>query len=306
MGGEGAQLAPGASTHLHGLPVEHRLDAQLLRVPQHRARHEAGPPGRPAVEALADGPLAAAPLELPVAVRDVVADGVAQDAVEGAGLGHVGAALADDGDELALVVEALAALGHAGDGDGVVGAGEGGGGLVEEHGVGGDGAVGLLGVAAVVEPQAAHRADVLRREGAQEAADVGHLVGDAVRAKDVPRDDARLPRLAYVRRAPGQDGVAVEGAAVLGEEADQALCGGGVMVGFVSELSTSRGAPKQWIVTTRWLPSVVWSARRGRTENAGIFAWMRWVSGRLRLACVGSWDRSLDLPVRCWGKCVPR
>jgi hypothetical protein len=64
-------------------------------------------------------------------VRDVVADGVAEDVVEGPGGGHVGAGLADDGDELAFVVEAgRVLLGDGVDGDGVEGPGEGGGGFV--------------------------------------------------------------------------------------------------------------------------------------------------------------------------------
>jgi len=63
-------------------------------------------------------------------VRHVVADGVAEHVVERAGLGHVGAGLADDGDELALVVEARVLLGEGVDWDRVRRAGEGCGGFV--------------------------------------------------------------------------------------------------------------------------------------------------------------------------------
>jgi hypothetical protein len=63
-------------------------------------------------------------------VRDIVADRVAQHVVEGLGLGHVGAGLGDDGDELAFVVQAGVLLGEGVDGDGVGWAREGGGGFV--------------------------------------------------------------------------------------------------------------------------------------------------------------------------------
>ena len=68
-------------------------------------------------------------------MRHVVADRVAQHVVERRGLGHVEAGLADDGDELAFVVEARVLLGEGVDWDGVCGAGEGGGGFVLKGGV---------------------------------------------------------------------------------------------------------------------------------------------------------------------------
>jgi hypothetical protein len=43
-------------------------------------------------------------LELPVSVRDVVTNCVAEDVVQCLGLGDVGARLANDSDELALIV----------------------------------------------------------------------------------------------------------------------------------------------------------------------------------------------------------
>lgn len=57
-------------------------------------------------------------------MRDVVADRVSEDVVEGVGLGDVAAHFADDGDELAFVVEPFAFLGQGVDRDRVGGAGE--------------------------------------------------------------------------------------------------------------------------------------------------------------------------------------
>jgi len=82
-------------------------------------------------------------------------------------------------------------------------------------------------VVGVVEAQAAHRADVRGRQRREQQPDVDDLVRDAVRAEDVPRDDARPRRLGDVGAAARQDGVAVVRAAVPGEEADEALVMGG-------------------------------------------------------------------------------
>jgi hypothetical protein len=78
-------------------------------------------------------------------------------------------------------------------------------------------------VRGVVQPQAAHRPHVLGGEGRQQQADIGDLVGDMVLAEDVALDDAGLAGLADVGDAAREDGVAVVGAAVPGEEADEAL-----------------------------------------------------------------------------------
>lgn len=75
----------------------------------------------------------------------------------------------------------------------------------------------------VVETQAADGADVLRGQGGKQQADVGHLVGYGVRAKDVAGDETGLLGGPDVGDALGEDGVAVVGAAVAGEEADETL-----------------------------------------------------------------------------------
>ena len=72
-------------------------------------------------------------------MRDVVADGEAEDVRHGGGGGDVEGGAGDDGDELAFVVDLGGRLRREGDGDGGCGAGEGGGGFVEEDGGGGEG-----------------------------------------------------------------------------------------------------------------------------------------------------------------------
>ena len=59
-------------------------------------------------------------------MRDVVADGVSEDVVEGFGFWDVGAWLSYHGHEFAFVVETCAFLCYGVDGDGVGGTGEGG------------------------------------------------------------------------------------------------------------------------------------------------------------------------------------
>jgi len=156
-------------------------------------------------------------------VRYIIPDTVTGDVGQGIGLGDVRAGAADDGDELALVVEAEGLLGDGGDGDGIEGAGDGGDGFVEQDRVGGQRHVGLGGVPGVVEAQAAHRLDVGAVERRQQQPHVSDLLGDSVCAPWRPVDYLRLRRLADVCDARGQDRVAVVGAAVFGEEADQAL-----------------------------------------------------------------------------------
>ena len=156
-------------------------------------------------------------------MRHIIPDAITRDVGQGIGLGDVRAGAADDGDELALVVEAEGLLGDGGDGDGIEGPGDGGDGLVEQHRVGGQRHVGLGGVPGVVEAQAAHRLDVGAVERRQQQPHVSDLLGDGVGAPWRPADYLRLRRLADVCDARGQDRVAVVGAAVFGEEADQAL-----------------------------------------------------------------------------------
>jgi hypothetical protein len=79
-------------------------------------------------------------------------------------------------------------------------------------------------VSGVVQPQTPHRPDIFRGQGGQERPDVGNLVGNIVLAKDVAGDDAGLAGLADVADAARQDGISVVGAAVPGQEADEALC----------------------------------------------------------------------------------
>lgn len=129
---------------LHNLAVQLGGDAQRLRVLDQVGANDGRPKGRPAVVALAERPLAAAALELPVAVRDVVADGVAEHVVERLGLGHVTARLADHRHELALVVQ-RAVLRDGVHGDRVCRTRERGDGLVEQDGVFRNWQVGLRG-----------------------------------------------------------------------------------------------------------------------------------------------------------------
>lgn len=99
-------------THLDCSPVQPRGDVQSLWILDHFTRDDAGSVRRPPVEAFAERPLATTSLDLPVPVGYIVSDGVSQDAVQSLGLGHVGATLADDNDQLALVVETRLLLGH--------------------------------------------------------------------------------------------------------------------------------------------------------------------------------------------------
>lgn len=57
----------------------------------------------------------------------------------------------------------------------------------------------------------------------QEEADVGDLVGDIVLAKDVTLNNACLACFGDVGDASRENGIAVVGAAVPGQEADEAL-----------------------------------------------------------------------------------
>jgi hypothetical protein len=85
-------------------------------------------------------------------MRDVVANAVPCDVVQGFVFGYVLARPAEEDYELAFVVEGRGCVRvrDARDADAVVGVVEGGGGLVEEDGVGGDREVGFGGVGTVV------------------------------------------------------------------------------------------------------------------------------------------------------------
>jgi hypothetical protein len=110
---------------LHHLPIHLRRDLQRLGILNHVPRDNTWTERRPAIKALSKSPLAAAALELPVPVRDVVTHGIAEDVVERLGLWHIGTWLANDGNELAFPVEALAFLSEWVDGYGVCWAGDG-------------------------------------------------------------------------------------------------------------------------------------------------------------------------------------
>ena len=116
-----------------------------------------------------------------IASGDVVAAGVAENVVEGAGAADVFRGLADDDGELALVVD-LVAVQVLGDEDRFAGVLEGVDALHEEDGAFGDLGVGLGGVLSVVESDAE---DLGGCYGREELGDPGVLGGDAMGAVDV-------------------------------------------------------------------------------------------------------------------------
>lgn len=113
----------------------------------------------PAVKALAMSPLVSV-LQLPVSVRQVVSHSISKNALESLGLGHVLALLADDNDQLALVVETVHLLGHVRNRDGVGGTRQACGRLEEEDRVLWLGKLVFFGMVGVVEAQAADGAGV--------------------------------------------------------------------------------------------------------------------------------------------------
>jgi len=77
----------------------------------------------------------------------------------------------------------------------------------------------------VIQSQAPHGPDVVRGQRREEKPDVGDLVGHIMLAEDIALDDVRLGRFGDVRDAPGQDGITVVSAAILGQKADESLGG---------------------------------------------------------------------------------
>ena len=75
----------------------------------------------------------------------------------------------------------------------------------------------------IVETQAPHSFDILCRKRGEEVPYLGYLIGHFVLAKYVALDDAGLLSLDGVSCALGEDCVAVVGATISGEEADEAL-----------------------------------------------------------------------------------
>lgn len=118
-------------TYLDGLPVDFGPDFQILGILDDIARDDSWTKGRPAVKGLAERPLASSVLELPVSVRHIVANGVSQHIIEGVGLGHICASLANHHNKLTFVVQAGSLLRHRVDRNGVNRAGERCDGLVE-------------------------------------------------------------------------------------------------------------------------------------------------------------------------------
>lgn len=142
------RLLPLLSIHLGPIP-------NLIRIPPDGLlARNARPNRRKPIEALRVSklPSARAGRELEVARRDVVADGVAEDVLGVVCSFDVFPRFADHDGEFAFVVELGLAVGV--DGDGGVGAGEGGRGLHEDGWVGGDGEVAFFGVLFVVEADA--------------------------------------------------------------------------------------------------------------------------------------------------------
>src|ERR1700676_1747385 len=149
------------------------------------------------------GPLSAA-LLLEIAFRDVIADAVAGDVVEGVGLGDVFGAGADDGGDFDFPVEFL---GFARLFDRVVRAAEGGVGLQEENRLGRNRIAGLLGVIDVVqadgdefgdpghgraEPRGAADGRKLGGVEGGELGQRGRRIGLAIEVLDLPRQVAQL------------------------------------------------------------------------------------------------------------------
>jgi hypothetical protein len=75
----------------------------------------------------------------------------------------------------------------------------------------------------IVQTQTPHSPDIFGSQRRKEHADVGDPICDVVLAEDVALDDAGLAGLADVGDASREDGVAVVGPAVPGQEADEAL-----------------------------------------------------------------------------------
>lgn len=208
---------------LHRATIQLGRDAQRIRITNYIRRHDTGAKGGPAIEALPQTPLAGTAPELPLAVGDVVPDSIAQDIVERLRLGDIPALLAEDDDQLALVVESLVRLHERWDRDLVGRPGDRRQRLEEEHGVLGLGGAGLLCMLRVVHAQPAHRRDVLSCQRRQKRFHGCDLACYAVVAENVALDDMRRGRLGDVGDAGRQDGVTIVDTAVFGQEADETL-----------------------------------------------------------------------------------
>ena len=90
---------------LDNLAIEHSLDAEFVRIGDDTSRDDSRTDRCPSIESLAHGPLATTEVELPLSVRDVVANSVAGYVVHSLFGGNIVGVFGDDHDELALVVD---------------------------------------------------------------------------------------------------------------------------------------------------------------------------------------------------------
>ena len=109
----------------------------------------------------------------------------------------------------------------------------------------------------VVQAQAADGASVFWGERGEEESDVGDLVGEGVGAEDVAADDAGAGSLGEVGDIGWEDGVAVVGAAVAGEEADEALEEGGGRLVILAAMGCHGG----WVSGEGWRGSRAYGER---------------------------------------------
>ena len=109
---------------LHRVAVELGPDVEALRILDRLLRHDSRAVRRPAIKALSERPLAAAVLDLPVAMGDIIADSIAKDIIKGFVFGHIRSGLANDDDQLALVIKGATGLSLRVDGDGLASSGE--------------------------------------------------------------------------------------------------------------------------------------------------------------------------------------
>ena len=127
----------------------------------------------------------------------------------------------DDEHKLTFVIHRRGILRHGGDRDRIPRAGERRGGFVEQDRVLWQGHVGFSGVSRVVETQAADGGNVVWGQGGEETVDFFDGGGEGVGAGEwVAGDDPRGGGEAEVRGGRREDGVAVVGEAVFGDEAD--------------------------------------------------------------------------------------
>lgn len=197
---------------------------QVVRILDQLRRDNSGTDGSPAIEALAQSPLPASLLDLPVSLRDVVANGVAENVIQCLRFRDFTSFLADNDDEFTFVVEARIVFDRERmDRDRIGWAGDGSHWLEKENGIFWNSHVGFFGMLFVVQTEAADCLDVVACERGEEHAYVGDGVGHAVSAKDVTFDDTGRSRAGDVSGSGREDGIAVVDATILCEETYEAL-----------------------------------------------------------------------------------